>query len=57
VADVKAHRKKNVLTVPALHVEVGATAADVDASRSQLQALAEWLKLDKLKIKPTLKGH
>jgi uncharacterized protein YcaQ len=57
VADVKADRKKNVLTVPALHVEVGATAADVDASPSELQALAEWLKLDELKIKRTFKGH
>jgi uncharacterized protein YcaQ len=57
VADVTADRKKNVLTVPALHVEVGATAADVDASPSELQALAEWLKLDELKIKRTFKGH
>jgi uncharacterized protein YcaQ len=55
--DVKADRKENVLTVPALHIEVGATAADVDASRSELQALAEWLKLDKLKIKRTFKAH
>ncbi len=56
-ADVKADRKENVLTVPALHMEVGATAADVDASRSELQALGEWLKLDKLNIKRTFKGH
>jgi uncharacterized protein YcaQ len=28
-----------------------------DASRSELQALAEWLKLDKLKIKRTFKAH
>jgi hypothetical protein len=28
-----------------------------DARRSELQALAEWLKLDKLKIKRTFKGH
>jgi uncharacterized protein YcaQ len=55
-ADVKADRKASVLTVPALHMEVGATAADVDASHSELQALAEWLKLDKLKIKRTIKG-
>ena len=56
-ADVKADRKEGVLTVPALHMEDGAAAADVDASRSELQALAEWLKLDKLKIKRTIKGH
>jgi uncharacterized protein YcaQ len=56
-ADVKADRKENALTVPALHMEVGATAADVDASRSELQTLAEWLKLDKLKIKRTIRGH
>jgi uncharacterized protein YcaQ len=56
-ADVKADRKENVLTVPALHMELGATAADVDASRSELQALAEWLKLDKLKVKRTIKGR
>lgn len=56
-ADVKADRKENALTVPALHMEVGATAADVDASRSELQTLAEWLKLNKLKIKRTIKGH
>ncbi len=46
-----------MLTVPALQMEDGAAAADVDASRSELQALAEWLKLDKLKIKRTIKGH
>ncbi len=56
-ADVKADRKENVLTVPALHMEVGATAADVDASRSELQALAEWLNLDKVKIKRTIKSR
>src|SRR5712691_10773524 len=56
-ADVKTDRKEGVLTVPALHMEDGAAAADVDASRSELQALAEWLKLDKLKIKRTIKGH
>lgn len=56
-ADVKADRKENVLTVPALHMEVGATSADVDASGSELHALSEWLKLDKVKIKRIFKGH
>jgi len=56
-ADVKADRKASVLAVPALHMEAGANAEDVDASRSELQALANWLKLDKLKIKRTIKGH
>lgn len=56
-ADVKADRKSSVLAVPALYMEIGANADDVDASRSELQALAQWLKLDKLKIKRTIKGH
>ncbi len=56
-ADVKADRKAGVLTVPALHIEVGAAAADVDACRTELHALAEWLNLDKVKIKRTIKGH
>ena len=56
-ADVKANRKASVLAVPALHMEVGANAVDVDASRSELQALAKWLKLDKLKINRTIRGH
>ncbi len=56
-ADVKADRKDGVLAVPALRMEVGATAGDVDACRSELQALAKWLNLDKVKIKRTIKGH
>ena len=56
-ADAKAVRKEGVLTVPTLHMEVGATAGDVDACRSELQALAKWLNLDKVKIKRTVKGR
>jgi len=56
-ADVKAVRKEGVLTVPALHMEAGATAGDVDACRSELQALAKWLNLDQVKIKKTIKGR
>ncbi len=56
-ADVKAERKEGVLAVPALHMEIGATAGDVDACRSELQALAKWLNLEKVKINRTIKGH
>ncbi len=56
-ADVKAVRKEGVLTVPALHMEVGTAAGDVDACRSVLEALAKWLNLDKVKIKRTIKGR
>ncbi len=56
-ADVKADRNQGVLRVPALHMEQGSSPADFDASRSELQALAKWLKLDKLEITQTFKGH
>jgi len=56
-ADVKAIRKEGVLTVPALHMAIGATAGDVEGCRSELQALAKWLNLDKVKINRTIKGR
>jgi uncharacterized protein YcaQ len=56
-ADVKADRKEGVLHVPALRMELGATADDVDVSRSELRALAEWLKLGRVAIKRTIRSR
>ncbi|HEX7264239.1 MAG TPA: crosslink repair DNA glycosylase YcaQ family protein [Candidatus Dormibacteraeota bacterium] len=50
-ADVRADRKADVLLVPALHMEASTSADDVDAARSELNALAEWLKLPGVVIK------
>ena len=56
-ADVKADRKSSTLTVPALHIEPGATKDDLDAVRGELKTLAEWLKLDRLTIKRTIRNR
>ena len=54
-ADAKADRKASTLSVPALHVEPGATKNDVDAAHAELQTLADWLKLDHVAIKRTIR--
>jgi uncharacterized protein YcaQ len=56
-ADVKADRKKGTLSVPALHIERGATIDDVDAARGELRALADWLKLDRVAVKRTVRDR
>ena len=56
-ADVKADRKAGVLRVPSLHMESGADADDVDATRAELRALADWLKLDRVAIKRTIRAR
>ena len=53
-ADVKADRKESVLRVPAFHVEDGASGADIEAARSQVDTLADWLQLDRVSIDRTL---
>lgn len=54
-ADVKADRKERLLRVPALHLEAGATAGDVDAARAELRSLADWLNLDRVAISRTIR--
>jgi uncharacterized protein YcaQ len=44
--DARADRDAGVLRVPALHLEPGATSADLDATRVELDELAAWLRLD-----------
>jgi uncharacterized protein YcaQ len=56
-ADTKADRKTSTLTVPALHMEASATKDDVDAARGELKALADWLKLDRVKIVRTVRSR
>jgi uncharacterized protein YcaQ len=46
--DAKADRKEGVLRVPALHMEAGTALDDVDAVRTELEALAAWLELDEV---------
>jgi len=53
--DVKADRKEGVLRVPALHMESDTTAEDLEAARAELQALATWLKLDRVVLKRTIR--
>jgi uncharacterized protein YcaQ len=55
-ADVKADRTAGVLRVPALHMEAGTNADDVDATRDELRALAAWLKLDRVAVKRTIRS-
>jgi len=55
-ADVKAVKKEGVLRVPALHMESGTNADDIDATRAELRSLADWLKLDKVAVKRTIRG-
>ncbi len=49
-ADAKADRASDVLRVPALHLEPGATHADLAAAQSELGELAAWLRLDDVVI-------
>jgi uncharacterized protein YcaQ len=49
-ADAKADREAGVLRVPALHLEPGATDADLAAARMELDELAAWLGLEKTSI-------
>jgi len=56
-ADVKADRKERVLRVPALHMESGTTADDVEAARKELRSLGDWLKLERVVVKRTIRGR
>ena len=49
-ADAKVDRGQSLLTVSALHVEPGATAADIKEAKSELENLAKWLGLNGVKI-------
>jgi uncharacterized protein YcaQ len=49
-ADAKADRRAGVLRVPALHVETGCGADDVEAARAELHSLAEWLGLSEVAV-------
>jgi uncharacterized protein YcaQ len=49
-ADAKADRRAGVLRVPALHVESGCGAEDVEAARAELRRLADWLGLDEVVV-------
>lgn len=49
-ADVKADRKASVLRVPRLHLEPGWDGEDIQAARSELDLLTEWLGLDEVVV-------
>ena len=49
-ADAKADREAGMLRVPALHLEPGATAADLAAAKRELRELAGWLGLPHVSI-------
>ena len=51
--DARADRAAGVLVVPALHLEAGATKADVNATRAELDELATWQGLDRVKVERT----
>ena len=48
--DARADRKAGTLRVPALHLEVGSSKADEAAIRAELDELAAWLELDRVKV-------
>jgi len=54
--DAKADRQAGVLRVPALHIEPGATKADEAAARAELDELAAWLGLHKVRIQKTVRA-
>jgi uncharacterized protein YcaQ len=49
-ADARADQKAGVLRVPALHLEPGATEADLRAATAELEALAAWLGVGDVSI-------
>ena len=55
-ADAKADRRAGALRVPALHVESGCGAEDVEAARAELRALAEWLGLGEVAVERMVLG-
>lgn len=54
--DARADRKTGVLRVPALHLEPGATSADEEAIRAELDELAAWLRLDRVEVGRVVRG-
>ena len=54
--DARADRKADVLRVPALHLEPGATDDDLGAIRSELDELAAWLKLPRVEVERVVRG-
>ncbi len=48
--DARADRDAGVLRVPALHLEPGATAEDLDATHTELGELAAWLRLERVEV-------
>jgi len=48
--DARADQKAGVLRVAALHLESGATDADLEAAQAELRELAAWLRLPKVTI-------
>jgi uncharacterized protein YcaQ len=55
-ADASADRDAGRLRVPALHLEPGATDADLDAARAELDELAAWLRLDAVAIERVVRA-
>lgn len=55
--DAKADRKEGVLRVPTLHLEAGARPGDEAAARRELKQLADWLGLDEVAIKRTVRNR
>jgi uncharacterized protein YcaQ len=53
-ADARADRRAGVLRVPALHVEAGCGADDVEAAHAELRELAEWLGLGEVAVERTV---
>ena len=53
--DGKADRESSTLRVPAIHMEAGSTAKDLNKVEGQLQELADWLGLDKVSVQRTVK--
>jgi uncharacterized protein YcaQ len=56
-ADAKADREAGVLRVPALHLEAGASEADLRSAREELHELAAWLNLPEVSIERIVRAE
>jgi uncharacterized protein YcaQ len=54
--DARADRDAGVLRVPALHLEPGASKADIDATHAELGELAAWLRLERVEVERVVKA-
>jgi uncharacterized protein YcaQ len=55
--DARADRKAGVLVVPALHLEAGTSDSDLDATRAELEEMAAWQGLERVKVQHVIRAN